>query len=267
MVSMFLTHAVPASTAPAAVFFGSSVAYGYPWQEEVIVSAAYARQRPDQHVLNVSVVGADLAFLDDAVLCGASNAGLRADAVIIEFPVVNSVNNRVRIAQWEVPPTCDETIGPVGYWSFVMRHPLGAGWLPFIWDNKAFAKADQHLMHPRVYGGFFVSVTEFAVIEPQFRVEIAAVLARAKTIGRRVYAFPSPVFLAGVQEAGYAAESVRTQLASALAACREVPGVDCLDPAPFYARRDLYLNLTHFNQRGNQAFGEWLAAAVERPRE
>lgn len=266
MVSMYLTNTAVPSPPPTTVFFGSSVAFGYPWAEDVGFSARYAALRPAEHVFNASVIGADLAFIEDAILCGATNAGLRVDTAIVELQVVLSVNSLARTAFWKFAPPepCDETIGQVGHWSFVTRHPLGAGWLPFIWDDKASPKPDRGLEVAEVYAGYFITREDYdrLELESKLHAQVAAALNRAKTVARRVYAFPSPVYLPGVREARYEAESVHAQQKAALAACRSVPGVQCLDPEEFYTRRELYWNLTHFNQRGHQVFAEWLAERV-----
>ena len=268
MVSMFLTEVMPPSTSRGTVFFGSSVAYGFPWQEDVVVSTKYAALRPLEHVVNVGVIGADLAFLESAVLCGAVNAGLRADVVIVELPVLNSVNNLLRNAAFEsTRPRCDQTIGPVGYWSFAVRHPLGAGWLPFIWDNKAFPKTDREVTLANPFAGYFATLEDFRRIEPVFRQQILQVLEHARAVGKHVYVLPSPVFLTGVREIGFEMNSVEAQLASALATCRATIGVQCLDPQPFYTQRDWYYNMTHFNQRGHHALAEWLDAQIDRSHE
>lgn len=267
MVSMYLSHTAVPSASPTTVFFGSSVAYGFPWNEEVTFPAGYARLRPTEHVFNASVIGADLAFTDNAILCGATNAGLRADIAIVELQVVLSVNAIARAAFWRFapPPPCDETIGRVGHWPFALRHPLGAGWLPYIWNNTASSQPDRGLNVAPVYAGYFVGREDFSKLEGTFRDQITTVLTRAKTIGTQVYAFPSPVFVPGVREAKYEAEAVQHQQALALAACQGVPGVHCLDPEAFYTQRDLYWNLTHFNQHGHRVFAEWLAERVGPP--
>ena len=266
MMSMYLNHTVVPSPSPTTVFFGSSVTFGYPWPADVAFTARYAALRPSEHVFNASVIGADLAFIEDAVLCGATNAGLQVDTAIIELQVVLSVNSLARIAFWKFGPPlpCDETVGKVGYWPFVMRHPLGAGWLPFIWDDKASAKPDRGLEVAAVYAGFFVNREDWDTfeLEPKFHAQVVATLNRAKTVARRVYAFPSPVYLPGVREARFEAEAAHLHQTAALAACRSVPEVHCLDPEEFYTRKELYWNLTHFNQRGHQVFGEWLAERV-----
>jgi hypothetical protein len=267
MVSMYLAHTVAPSPPPTTVFFGSSVAYGYPWREDATFAARYAALRPSEHVFNASVIGADLAFIEDAILCGATNAGLKVDKAIVELQVVLSVNSLARIAFWRFAPPepCDETVGRVSRWSFVMRHPLGAGWLPFIWDDKAAPQPDRGLEVAPVYAGYFINRGDYATfaLESKLHAQIAAVLNRAKNVAREVYAFPSPVYLPGVREARHDAESVHTQQRAALAACRAVPGVHCLDTEEFYTRRELYWNLTHFNQHGQQVFAEWLNARIQ----
>ena len=267
MVSMYLTHTVVPAPSPKTVFFGSSVAFGYPWAEEVGFAARYAALRPSERVFNASVIGADLAFIEDAILCGATNAGLQVDTAIVELQVVLSVNSVARIAFWKFGPPlpCDETVGQVGYWPFVMRHPLGAGWLPFIWDDKASPKPDRGLEVAPVYAGYFIARGDWDMlaVEPKFQAQVVAALNRAKKVARRVVAFPSPVYLPGVREARYEADTVHMQQTVALNACRTVPDVECLDPEEFYTRKELYWNLTHFNQKGHQVFAEWLNAHIQ----
>jgi hypothetical protein len=266
MTSTFLAHAVPASAAPTAtLFFGSSLTYGYPWQEELTATSRYAALRPQEHVVNVGVLGATLQLLDAATLCGANNAGVSANIVVVELPVFNSINYLKRTFGRTGPPAeCDETIGPVSPWLFALRHPLAAGWPPYIWDDKAFPRRDHDVL-TRTFFGYFVSPEIYKRVEPSARRDLTAALTRAKTIGRQVYAFPSPVLVSGVSMAWADEKAVEMQLAAALAACRDVSGVRCLDPGVFYRRRDLYWNLTHFNQRGNQEFANWLVANIAPP--
>jgi hypothetical protein len=265
MVSMYLAHTAVPSPRPTTVFFGSSVAFGFPWQEAVVMSTRYAALRPDEHVFNASVIGADLAFIENAILCGATNAGLKADTAIVELQVVLSVNSLARAKFWRLAPPeqCDETVGRVGYFPFVVRHPLGAGWLPFIWNDKAFAKPDRDVKVAPVYAGYFVNREDFRGIEADFAKQVVAALNRAKSVAARVYAFPSPTFLPGVRDAKYEETSVHAQLTAALAACRSVGGVHCLDPEEWYTRREMYWNLTHFNQHGHQVFAEWLNGLIQ----
>ena len=264
MVSMFISGQVRTSAATT-VFFGSSVAYGFPWQEEVVVSSRYAALRPNEHVLNAAVVGNNLALLENGVLCGATNAVLQADVVIVELPVINSILFRLaldREGQLPAEHTCDETIGRVGSMWFAARHPIGAGWVSFIWDNKAYPKPDSTVELGTSKFATFASAGEFAPMEAELRRQVVVAMERAKTLGRRVYAFPSPVLIPGAQAMGFDGNAIRAQLAAALSACQTVPGVHCVDIESFYNRQDLYYNLTHLNQRGHQALAEWLADQI-----
>lgn len=247
------------------IFVGSSFAYGYPWQESVTMSSRYARLRPHELVLNISVIGASLLSLDKGILCGARNAGVTAEVAIVELPVINAAASILTEQQREVPReiVCDETIGRRGYTGFTLRHPLGVGWVPFIWDDKAYPKADEGLSLNKVPPGYYITASQFASIERAYRAQIVDAVRSAKRVADRVYVFASPVFLPGVAEVGEDAAAVRVQLDAALAICRTVAGVSCLDSQPFYDRKDVYYNMTHLNQRGHQAIAEWLAEHVD----
>ena len=62
--------------------------------------------------LRIADVAYDLAFLENAVLCGATNARVHAAIVIVEFPIINSVNSLANIGSSGVPPPCDERANP-----------------------------------------------------------------------------------------------------------------------------------------------------------
>ena len=110
--------------------------------------------------------------------------------------------------------------------------------------------------------GYYVTASQFASIESAYRTQIVDAVRSAQRVADRVYVFPSPVFLPGVVEVGEDAAAVRAQLEMALAICRTVEGVSCLDSQPFYDRKDVYYNMTHLNQRGHEAIAEWLAEHV-----
>jgi hypothetical protein len=266
LVSMFLTGAVSPPPPPTTVFFGSSFTYGYPWQEDVIFTTRYAAARPPERVLNVGVLGADLAFIENAILCGATNAGSPVETAVVELQVVLSIDRLARSAFWNFAPPepCNETIGRVGYWSFVMRHPLGAGWLPFIWDDKASPKPERAFEAGLVHSAFFITREDSMrfELESKLRAQVVAALKRARTIARRVYAFPPPAYFPGVPDPKYEVDPVERLQEAALAACRSVPEVQCLDPKEFYPRRELYRDVTHLNQQGHRVFAGWLAERI-----
>ena len=266
MVSMFLTDRPGAGARSETIFYGSSFAYGYPWQESVVMSQRYAALRPAEVVLNASVIGADLAVLDAGVLCGARNSGIRTKTAIVELPVVNSVGAlaKARADGATSESECDLRIGRRSYTGFTFRHPLGVGWVPFIWDNKAYLKNDASIVLDRVPGGYFTTAERFQEVESTFRAQIAAVVRAAQAVADQVVVFPSPVFLLGAAEVGEDDQAIRRQLDVAVDACRAAGGVVCLDPEPFYTRREAFHNMTHLNQRGHQAIAEWLSTQIPR---
>jgi hypothetical protein len=266
MVSAFLGGRANAVAHNGTVFYGSSFAYGYPWQETVIMSSRYAALRPGETVLNVSVIGANLALLDNGILCGARNAGIRTRNAVIELPVVNSTAALVseRANGSAPPPPCDTTLGRESYTAFIARHPLGFGWVPFIWDDKAYPKADEELVLNKVAPGYFTSSERFKEVESDYRAQVASVVRAGQAVADHVFVFPSPVFLPGAAEMGEDADAIRSQLRAAVDACQTLAGVVCLDPELFYARRDLFYNMTHLNQRGHQVMADWLASVIPR---
>jgi hypothetical protein len=251
---------------PSTVFIGSSFTFGYPWQESVVFSTRYAELRPDERVLNISVIGAALEVLNRGVLCGVRDAGQPIDLVILEIPVINAI---AKVAEGE---SADWTTGcaPAArrprYLGFALERPIGIGWLPFIWDAYAYEKAEENLALAPVPKGYFVRDPDFTNVRARYRQLVAATVAAAKPLAHRLVVFPSPVFLPGVAKLGEDAEVIRVQLTDSIAACREIEGVTCLDPDALYTQPDAYYNMTHLNQRGHQAVANWLAAATA-PRE
>lgn len=143
-----------------------------------------------------------------------------------------------------------------------MSHAQGLGWVPFLWDNEAYPKEDETVKINAVPAGYFVGKAEFEAVQVEFESQIAELLRNAKSVAPVVIAYPSPVFVAGLKEVGADYQALEYQLNFAHAACVKVGGVHCLDPAQRFATRDMYYNLTHFNQRGHRAMGEWLAREV-----
>jgi len=225
------------------VFAGSSVTFGYPWQESVIFSRVVGRGT------NVSVIGLSLAGIHNLILCNLEDEHPRH--LVIEIPVIASVryrDNRFDCQRGESR----------SYYGFALSHPAGTGWFPFLWDNEAYPKPDEPIKVFPVPDDYFVSKFD----RDNFAEQIRRTLDKAKTVAGTVYAFPSPVYVPGVAQVGRDARAMRDQLEFAVAACRKVSGVVCLDPSRFYDAPEYFLNMTHLNQKGHRAMGEWLDAAV-----
>lgn len=225
------------------VFIGSSFTFGYPWQEPVIFSRLLNRGT------NVSVVGIDLNGMHDLILCNFGES--RPSTLVLEIPVINSLSPK------DSPLGC-RIAAPRGYFRLALDRPLGLGWLPLVWDKEAYPKPDEDIIIQPVSDDYFQETFDRA----KFAGDIERALLRAKAIATKVYAFPSPVYLPGVREVRRDDAAVRDQLDFALAACRKVPGVECLDPSHLYDKREYYYNMTHLNQRGHRAMADWLAPLI-----
>lgn len=269
LLARFIDTKVREARRPVVAFLGSSFSFGYPWQERVIVSRRYAELRPDQSVINASVTGGDLSLVNNWAICGAQRQDVVVDAAIVEIPVINTVATLQRQTEAHVPAEhlgalepCDREPAGRGYLPFVLRQPLGLGWVRFVWDVEAYEKPDHPIVIVKVPAGYFVTDSQFRTIEAAYRRQIEQTVANAKSIARRVYVFASPVFVPGISEVEEDATAVERQLAVTLDACRAVTSVECLDASPFFTQRDAYYNMTHLNQRGHQLVAEWLASQV-----
>jgi hypothetical protein len=225
------------------VFAGSSVTFGYPWQESVIFSRVVGRGT------NVSVIGLSLAGIHNLILCNMEDKHPRQ--LVIEIPVVAAVRYPDTRFQCERSATSR-------YYSFAVRHPVGTGWFPFLWDNEAYPKPDEPIKVFAVPDDYFVSTFD----RDNFAYQINRTLDKARTVAETVYVLPSPVYLPGVAQVGHDAKAMRDQLDFAVTTCRKVSGVVCLDPSKFYDEPAYFTNMTHLNQRGHRAMGEWLAAIL-----
>ena len=269
LLARFLDVEVRRATRPTVAFLGSSFTFGYPWQERVILSRRYSELRPDQTVLNASVTGGGLSLIHDWAICAARRQQLVLDAAVIEIPVVNTVASLLRDHEGPdgIAPlaSCSEpAVSGRGYLPFVLKQPLGLGWVRFLWDVEAYEKPDHPIIVIPVPAGYFVSRENFSRIKGAYQSQIIATLTQAKTVAKRVYAFPSPVYLPALDEIEEDSGAIRQQLSATLDTCRTVPGVECLDPEPFYSMKEAYHNITHFNQQGHEAMARWLAAKVGR---
>ena len=250
-----------AADEPITMFVGSSFTFGYPWSESVVMSKRYANEHPDTRVLNVSVLGAGLEVLNRSILCGLRAAGRRIDVAVLEIPVVNAVS-RLRDGEptdWQGSCRVEE-ISP-RYLPFALKRPIGIGWLTFIWDPYATAKPDEPIQLAAA-PGYFVPAETFGAMRAQFRDLVAHTIAAARPLVDRLIVLPTPVYLPGVTEVGEDAANVRQQLDETLAACQTVASVTCLDPEPFYRRRDAYYNMTHLNQHGHRLMAAWLSSKL-----
>jgi hypothetical protein len=246
---------------PLVMLLGSSMTYGYPWQEPVIYSRLMADALPGSHVVNLSMVGARMRSLTDFALC-ALDGSHRPAVLLVEIPLINSVAS-VKAEIGRIPRACawPGARAPAD-WQVALSHPMGTGWIALLWDEEAYSKPDEPLQVSRVPPDYFADRQAFAPRERAFVAELRRYLKRTGGLGDRVYAYVSPIYTGAITAAGGDLASVEHQIALTLQVCAEVKTVICLDTRPIGTRKELFYNLTHLNQRGHRAMADFLVAAM-----
>ena len=267
LLGSFLKSRQRMLASPSVTFAGSSFTFGYPWPESMVFSRLFASERPDVAVLNVSMLSADVASVNDWILCAAVRNDVRFDTLVVELPVVNSLSRLATIHRLGLESTAAladcRGVGPSpGYFAFALRHPLAVGWIPFLVVSGNYTERDLPVALQPVPKGYFVPTDEFATVKDWYGSIIDETLRRAQSIARTVYAYPSPVYVGGMQEIGSDPRAMDDELAFTVARCKGVGGVRCLDPSPFYRRRGDYYNVTHLNQHGHRDMAAWFAREI-----
>ena len=269
LVGTYLRANARTDARPVIAFAGSSVTYGDLRHERLTFARMFADGRSGATVLNTSILAADISALNDWIICAARRNQVRFDALVIELPVVNSASYLVNLnkAGQQVPPlgTCSDLGRDPGYFRFAFLNVRGTGWFSFLWKSGGIVRADRPIRIESVPKGYFASAHDFAAVQGGFTDQIAKTLSHAQMVADAVYAFPSPVFVAGLREVGEDADALQEQLQAALGACRSVAGVRCIDPSALYFQRGYYANLTHLNGAGHRAMAGLLDAHIVAP--
>lgn len=248
---------------PLIMFVGSSVTYGFPWQESVVFSKLVANALPRYEVANLSIVGAGMRGLTDFATCYL-NGKNRPAAIYFELPLVNSVDSIKPDTNPVVPRACrDERDVVSSYWSLVVSRPFGTGWISLLWPEQDYEKPEVEFFVRPVSKDYFASSERFATLEENYISELKSFLDNISSMADRVYAYISPIYLPAIAEAGGDQVSVTHQIQLTMRICREFGRVTCLDASQFESRRELFYNLTHLNQRGHRAFADWFVQHIE----
>jgi hypothetical protein len=252
---------------PFMLFIGSSVTWGHPWQEQAIFTRGVAQRLGDWRVGNLSIVGVGTRGLTDFATC-ALGEQLRPDLLVVEIPLVNLVASATSDAR-HAPRVCARPgQGAEDYWQLVVRRPHGTSWMALFATEQWLARKDEELQTGPVPPGYFADRRTFAEVEAPFAAELRRFLEAVSRMGARVVVHVSPIYTAGVAEAGGDTGAVEYQIDLADRICREFAQLTCLDTRVFSGRRELFYNLTHLNQRGHRAMADWFVeqtAALRRP--
>lgn len=248
---------------PAIAFVGSSMTYGYPWQEPVIFSRILSDRLSGWNAANLSYYSADIWGIREYLLCPVTTSSdWKPDVLIVEIPLVNSIR---QIQPGAVPRKREcsgEASRSAGYFQFVLMRPIGTGWIPLMWDVEAYHKADQEIQIAPVGPDYFASAAAFGNIEKEYLRDLRAFLDKISGLGRNVFVFISPIYLPGIAEAGGDRAAVEHQIQVTWEVCKSHASITCLPVSRFGLERNLFYNLTHFNQRGHRVFGEWMMQEI-----
>lgn len=265
LAGTYLRERIARTWPPLTLFVGSSVTHGYPWAQRQTFSHLYGQLRATATV-NAGILGLDVSGVNDWIICAAKGNGIRVSRLIVEIPVVNSVSQLASYHRAGTPVAplrdCGDAVPAPGYDVWAWSRPLGVGWLTFLWEEDAYPRPDSVIRIEPVPAGYFTHSRDFHAVADSYERQIRSLLANASTIADRVYAFPSPVFTAGLGQIGEDAASVRAQLARAVSTCRKAGRIRCLDTSFLGERHDYFVNFTHLNQAGHRAMAEWLITQV-----
>ncbi len=241
---------------PHVMFAGSSVTYGYPWQERIIYTKVVANDLPEWKVSNLSIIGVGMQSLTDFATCALSSEN-RPSILIVEIPLVNSTAS-ISPGSVRVPRRClpyDQ--GFPGYWSLVASKPYGLGWVSILWDEEAYEKPDADLVITPLPPTYFADKQHFQKIEDYYVSELRRFISSVSVMSGKVFVYVSPILATAISKAGGDRAAVEYQIELTNKICLEYKNVTCLDSSIFSDRPELFYNLTHLNHRGHRALAQW----------
>jgi len=246
---------------PSAIFLGSSVTYGYPWQERVAFTKLVAEKLPDWQISNLSIVGAGMRALTDFATCSLT-ASHRPDVLIVEIPLVNSTSSISTNDPISGRKCANNFIHGLGYWQLTITRPYGLGWVSLLWDEESYEKGDSDLVITKLPSTYFATSERFNSIKSRYTSELEEHLSTISNMGNQVFAYISPIYTPAIEIAGGDRSAVEEQIGLSLEICKRNGRVICLDMSQFGTRRELFYNLTHLNQRGHRALGNWFEQQI-----
>jgi hypothetical protein len=251
---------------PVTAFAGSSVTYGYPWAEPFVFSRLFADRHAERRVVNASIMALGMSGINDWIVCAARRNGIRFQAIVVEIPVVNTTAHLVRSlkSNQAVEPldSCAKAPSDPGYLQLAALRPRGLGWLRFVQNSEAKESKDVSVQIIPVAEDYFASAADFDVVRASYVEMIKGTLANARRVADEVYAFPSPIFVGGLEEIGEDAHEIQRQLRTSVEACESQSGIHCLTMASLWTNRSYYYNLTHLNLAGHRAAADLIDEAM-----
>jgi hypothetical protein len=257
--SSFFSHKMKSAISenkPSVMFIGSSVTFGYSWQEDVIYTKILSNQLPGWRVSNLSIIGVGMRAITDFATCAIGPAN-RPAVLFVEIPLVNSTAS-ISADGSHAPRQClNYSNGVPGYWTNVLTRPYGSAWIPILWDGHAYKKTEADFKISPLPTDYFLSEEKFSKVENKYLTELRRFLTSVSLMGEKVFVYISPILTSEIKKSGGDRAAVEYQILLTNKVCLEYKNVTCLDVSIFSDRSDLFYNLTHLNQRGHRALAEW----------
>ena len=192
--------------------------------------------------------------------CALPGTHRRFDVLLLELPILNdNPQARNTLAQGgklyvdlrNCPKNAERT-----WLQYFLRRPYGLQSVPLLRDKSFLPTRPRRLEFPRDY------IVDAATYYDRISGEIARVRQRYVAVmsrfARKTIVYPSLIQVDALVEHGFDRANINRQIADALAACRKVEGVICLDPIELAAQPELHHDAAHLSPRGHKLFGEWL---------
>ena len=241
---------------PLVMFVGSSVTYGFPWQERIIFTRLISDEMSDFKIANLSIIGVGMRAITDFATCAIGQKH-RPEIIFFEIPLVNSTASISPGATVSARRCHDYSSRVPGYWELVVGRIFGIGWIPLLWDDENFEKAETNLNILPLPEGYFADSKKFSSIENVYSSELRAFLYNISGMGDKVFVYVSPIYVPGISVAGADRRAVEYQIELSQKICLEFVNLTCLDSSIFSQRPELFYNLTHLNHRGHRALADW----------
>jgi hypothetical protein len=242
-------------------FIGSSFTFGYLQPSSVIFSRALQRLFENARVGNLSILGADQTGLAVMIGCALADARSDFDVVFLELPILNDNSQARSVAAQGGRLSHDfdlrncPRIGEHTWLSYFLRRPYGSQWVSLLRDESSKEVPPGRLEFPP---DFIVSAATYDAIADQITNARKDYIRLMSRFAGKTVVYPSLIQIDALVGSGFDRGNIERQIDDALAACRTIESVICLDTRSMSSRTELFHDAAHLNARGHAIFGEWL---------
>ncbi len=264
LISAYLRHRWSATAKNQRVLFlGSSVTWGYPMQASASLSGAYQELVGSEGVIaSAAVIGGSL---ERSMQIGCTIATApKAGTVFLEISAQNEFLPLVNGEKYTFLRSGDECVelsaqGSTSYLNYFLRTPFGVSLLSRVQPQYPNVTGAEHMSLVIIPDDYVHTVDEFNAVRKEALIGVNAAIEVAQSVGDKVVAFVSPVYLDGYIELDKNPAYLRLYSDMALNACRGHRDVICLDTLNLFPRDvEKFYNVYHLNRKGSLALAEYL---------